>query len=260
MLTDPRGVHDFPGAQRVTVSVHVGMPADVTCHRGGEHHRGRAIHGDIDIIPLGMRSRWVNQGQDTVLVLSLAPQVLQEAVEGAGRDARRLQISNRFQVRDTAIEHLAWAAKIEMERGFPCGRIFRDSLAAALATQLVHRHSSLATVPAVPRGAMPTRRLRQVLSYIEDHLATDLSLENIAQVAGVSVSHCKAQFHRSVGVPVYQYVIRRRVEHAARLLREGELPISQIALESGFSHQSHLARHMRRVLGISPKRCKDACP
>lgn len=131
MLSDPRGVHDFPGVPRAVVSVHVGPAADVACHRGGESHRGKAVHGDVDIIPMGMRSRWVNQDRDTVLVMSLAPDVLDEIVVSVGRDPRRLQIHNRFQVRDASIEHLAWALKEEMDRGFPSGRLFLDSMAAA---------------------------------------------------------------------------------------------------------------------------------
>lgn len=260
MMTDPRGVHDFPGVQRVVVCAHVGPAADVACQRGGESHRGKATHGDVDIIPAGMRSRWVNQDQDTVLVMSLAPEVVRDVVEDSGRDPRRVAISNRFQVRDTPIEHLGWALKAEMDGGFPCGRLFLESMATALAAQLVHRHSSMCFAPRSPRGGMPAGRLKQVLSYIDGNLAADISLDDIAQVAGISVSHCKTLFRRSVGQPVYQYVIRRRVEWAARLLREGHLPISQVALETGFSHQSHLARHMRRVLGVSPKAWQNTGP
>jgi len=120
--------------------------------------------------------------------------------------------------------------------------------------QLVRKHSSLYAAAPGPRGAMPARKLRQVLAHIEDHLCAGLSLQEIAQVSGLSVSHCKTLFRRSMGLPVHQYVIRRRVERAASLLREGDLPVSQIALETGFAHQSHLARHMRRWLGATPKR------
>jgi AraC family transcriptional regulator len=55
-----------------------------------------------------------------------------------------------------------------------------------------------------------------------------------------------------VGLPVHQYVIQRRVDRAQVLLREGKLPISRIAAETGFSHQSHLSYHVRRLLGVSP--------
>jgi len=96
------------------------------------------------------------------------------------------------------------------------------------------------------------RRLREVLSYVEDNLGRELSLKEIADVAGLSVSHCNTAFLKSVGMPVHQYVIRRRVDRAKTLLGEGKLSISQIAVEAGFAHQSHLAYHVRRLLGVSP--------
>jgi AraC family transcriptional regulator len=71
-------------------------------------------------------------------------------------------------------------------------------------------------------------------------------------VADLSVSHLKVLFRHSVGLPVHEYVVRRRVERARTLLLAGKLSLSQVALASGFAHQSHLARQMRRVLGVTP--------
>ena len=71
-------------------------------------------------------------------------------------------------------------------------------------------------------------------------------------IAGISVPHLKVLFRRSFDLPVHQYVIRRRVEHARRLLANGDLPISQVALSAGFAHQSHLAHAMKRILGMTP--------
>jgi len=96
-----------------------------------------------------------------------------------------------------------------------------------------------------------------VLSYIEDNVGEDISLSEIAAVSGLSVSHFKRLFRESVGLPVHQYLIRRRLERAKELLAEGKLSISQIAIETGFAHQSHLARHMRRVFGISPRTLRN---
>ena len=104
---------------------------------------------------------------------------------------------------------------------------------------------------------MSDRRLRQALDYIESNLGQNISLGDIAAVVGLSVSHFKILFRESVGLPAHQYLIRRRVERAKSLLGEGKLSISQIAFETGFAHQSHLARHMRRVLGVSPKALRE---
>jgi AraC family transcriptional regulator len=102
------------------------------------------------------------------------------------------------------------------------------------------------------KGGLSGRRLRQLIGFIEDNLGSNLSLETIAQAVGLSASHCKTAFRASLGQPIHQYVIQRRIERARTLLCEGKQSISQIALETGFAHQSHLAFHMRRVLGVSP--------
>jgi AraC family transcriptional regulator len=68
----------------------------------------------------------------------------------------------------------------------------------------------------------------------------------------VSASHLRVLFKRTVGIPIHEYVIQRRVERARVLLVESELPASQIALEAGFAHQSHMARCMRKLLGFTP--------
>lgn len=91
-----------------------------------------------------------------------------------------------------------------------------------------------------------------MLTYIEEHLHEGLRLHAIALEANMSSSHLKVLFRRSVGMPIHQYVIRRRVERAALLLDHGQVPISQIATDTGFAHQSRLSLHMRRIMGVSP--------
>ncbi|HUD98495.1 MAG TPA: helix-turn-helix transcriptional regulator [Bryobacteraceae bacterium] len=81
----------------------------------------------------------------------------------------------------------------------------------------------------------------------------DVSLAAIAQAAGLGVSHLKATFREATGMPVRQYVIRRRVEMAADLLARHGSSVAAVAHKTGFAHPSHLARQMRRVLGSSPR-------
>jgi AraC family transcriptional regulator len=215
------------------------------------------VHGDIDIIPAGLPSLWEINRKDTALVLSVAPELLDVVAGEFDLDPCRIEIRNRFQVRDAQLENLGWALKAEMECGYPSGRLYVDGLALSVATRLVRAHNSR-SLPELgeQNGGLSDRRLRQVLSYIEDHLSQDISLGDIAAVAGLSVSHFKSLFRKSVGLPAHQYLIRRRVDRAKSLLHEGKLSVSQIALETGFAHQSHLAHHMRRVLGVSPKKLR----
>jgi AraC family transcriptional regulator len=257
LRSDPVGVLDVPELQSVLVAIHVGAAAKISCRRGGESHTGSAVHGDIDIIPARIDARWeIRDNNDTALILALPPSLLDTVAEEQGFDSRRVEIRNRFQIRDPQLENICWALKAEMESNYPSGRLYVDSLAVSVASRLVSTHSSVAERPAAQNGGLGGRRLKQTLTYIEDHLSEDLSLSRIASITGVSASHFKTLFRESAGIPVHQYVIQRRIERAKDLLMRDKLSIAEIALATGFSHQSHLARHMRRSVGLSPRAMK----
>jgi AraC family transcriptional regulator len=260
LVTDPPGKNEAPALRKLVVALHVGRPVYMFCHRGGERHSGLLVHGDIDIIPAQMPSVWESRQQDTALALGVDLSLLDSVAEECGFDSQRLHMLNRFQIRDPQIENIAWALKAEMEAGYPGGRVFSESLATALATCLVRRHSSLAPMPSVRTSGVSGRKFKRVLAYIEENLAEEISLSDIAAVAGVSRSHLKVIFRRAVGVPVHQYVIQRRVERAQELLRGSALSINEIAGATGFTHQSHLAYHVRRMLGASPKAIRNQRP
>jgi AraC family transcriptional regulator len=257
LISDRAGLVEFPGSPAVVVSIHVGASVAADCRRAGERHQGTTVHGDLEIIPPNTPGTWEIKTSDTALVVGLKLRLLHEIAEQSGADPSRLTIFNRFKVRDQQIEHIAWAVKAEMESGYPSGCLYTDGLATALAARLVGNHSSLARAPRPVTAVIPARKLKVVLAYIEDNLGRNISLQEIASVGGVSASHFKVLFRKSMGVPPHQYLIRRRVERAAMQLRSGTRPIGEIALENGFCHQSHLALHTRRVLGVTPQELRD---
>jgi AraC family transcriptional regulator len=241
----------------VLVAIHVGAAAKVSCRRAGESHTGSAVHGDIDIVPALTSSRWeIHDQNDTALILSIPPSLVDTVAEEHGFDSRRVEIRNRFQIRDAQLENICWALKAEMESNYPSGRLYVDSLAVSVASRLISTYSSIAQRQAAQSGGLGGRRLKQTLAYIEDHLSEDLSLTRIASISGISASHFKTLFRESAGVPVHQYVVQRRIERAKDMLMQDKLSIAEIALATGFSHQSHLARHMRRSVGLSPRAMK----
>lgn len=257
LLSDGPGVVEVPEQDAPRIAIHVGRPVRMDCKHGAMSHSGLAIHGDIDIIPNGVPSRWEITETDTALVLRVASQLLYQVAKESGVQ-HHIDIRSRFRLRDSQIEHIAWALMVEAQNGYPSGRLYLECMATALALQLLRNHSSTAGSRPLVEKSMGCHRLRQVQSYIEENLAQSLSLQAIADVAGISASHLKVTFREATGIPVHQYVIRQRVERAAHLLREGKLPISQIALEVGFAHQSHLALHMKRLMGVLPRHLLSA--
>ncbi|MDD0844192.1 helix-turn-helix transcriptional regulator [Pseudomonas sp. Gutcm_11s] len=93
-------------------------------------------------------------------------------------------------------------------------------------------------------------------AYIGEHLARRITVIELAQVACLSPSHFHAQFKDSLGLTPHQYLLKTRLDNAARMLRESPLPLVRIAEECGFSSQSALTTAMRRYMGLTPKRLR----
>ncbi|WP_144154719.1 helix-turn-helix domain-containing protein, partial [Paraburkholderia sp. BCC1885] len=113
--------------------------------------------------------------------------------------------------------------------------------------------ASLSIKPALNRSAA-----MRVVDYIDAHLDRSLTLAELAEVAGLSVPHFKLLFRRTFGTPVHRFVVEKRVERAKRLLLQGKLPVSQVALDCGFAHASHMAHWMKRMLGVTPREVEQS--
>lgn len=246
------GVTRIDAIPYAIVCMHVGPSVEVICDRGGKLRHGREVAGDLDIIPAHTPAAWETKQGGTTLVMRVPDELLRSVAVELDIDPNNIEIADRFQLRDPFIEHIGWALKADIESGGAGGRLFRESLGTALAARLLQRHSRRSLPMRDPQGGLSAWKLKLVISHIEDNLESELSLAEIAQVAGVSVSHLKTLFRRSTGTPVHQYILRRRVERAKLLLQDQNLSIAQIAFATGFAHQSHLARHMRKILGVTP--------
>ncbi len=106
----------------------------------------------------------------------------------------------------------------------------------------------LGAPPSAERDAPLARRLREML---DDRLSESFTIADAARVLGVHPSHLVRAFSTAYGIAPYRYVTGRRVDRARRLLLDG-LPASEAAAKAGFHDQSHLTRHFKRVLGITP--------
>jgi AraC family transcriptional regulator len=250
---DPPGDLDGPALGSLMLSLHIGAAARLACRRNGKHYRGSAVHGDIDIIPPHTPSRWeMLDSNDNSFLLILPSRLLSTAAHAASLDPSHIDFRDRFQIRDAELESLGWAMKREIETGSASGPLYLDGLAIAATSRIISRHSSAALPESTRRPRLEGRRLKRVLTLIEDELSSALTMDRIASVAGFSTSHMAALFREATGIPVHRYVIDRRLERAGALLRDTNLPIAEIAQAVGFAHQSHMDRHMRRRLGASP--------
>lgn len=94
-------------------------------------------------------------------------------------------------------------------------------------------------------------KIRRALSYINENLGGELSVEQLAEQVYLSKYHFMRLFKAQTGSSVHAYVRQKRLLHAARLIREG-MPVSKAAAESGFGDYSAFHRAFRESFGISP--------
>ncbi|MCQ4628834.1 AraC family transcriptional regulator [Shinella sp. CPCC 100929] len=249
----PRGLSHVPGGKLHTLGMHFGPPVKADCSIGGRRMRRVQKPGDIDIVPAGMDGSWEDDADCRILRLSLHPSLLDQVAGELGRDAGKIELMPRFQVRDARLEGIGLAIKADLEADTPSDPLFIDLLANALAVRLIETASGdFRARDDRSEPKLSARQLRILTDFIEANLDQRLRLADLAMVAGVSVTRLKTLFRNSTGAPVHQYVIRRRVEYARALMVTTTMPASEIAVAAGFAHQSHMTLTMRRLLGQTP--------
>jgi AraC family transcriptional regulator len=102
-------------------------------------------------------------------------------------------------------------------------------------------------------GARDRRRAVEAALWIQAHSHEDTDLNRAAAGAGLSPFHFLRLFSRVLGVTPHQYLVRSRLRHAARLLADGDLPVTDVALEVGFADLSNFVRTFHRAAGMSPR-------
>lgn len=244
------GIYDngaWPEHRLIMQTAHA--PIGVQCRCDGIVSSRVQVYGDFDLQPAGTPGVWDDDGPSEMMVMSFSPAFLRTTAEGLEMDVARAELNPRMQARDACIEHIALALKAELEGGAPLSRLYGESLGVALTSRVLQRFGAASRSAA---HGLSRRQHRRVLDYIDDHLDEDLSLAELAAVAGVSVSHFTVLFRRTTSLSVHRFVVQRRVLRARELLLAGDMSIAQVALETGFAHQSHLARCMRKVVGMTP--------
>jgi AraC family transcriptional regulator len=108
--------------------------------------------------------------------------------------------------------------------------------------------------PARPpaRGGLTGAQRKRLAAYIEAHLADELRLAALAELAGLSPYHFARAFKQSFGVPPHRYHTVRRIEHAKALLQTASHSVTEVALAVGYAETSSFSAAFRKVTGVAP--------
>jgi AraC family transcriptional regulator len=238
--------------ERHLLVLHAGKPVGGISRCDGQVHRRVHMPGDIDLVPAGCEAVWEDDARANVFSVSVPRQVLCDVGRDLDMSCHATRLTPQLFARDPRLEHVAWALRAELEAGEVDASLYAQQLVLALGIQLLRRERDIANALPTPSQRLSPQQLQRVVAHIEEGLGSELQLTDLAGVAGLSVSHFATLFRRSTGCSVHNYVMQRRVERARQLLVRGDMSVCEVALETGFSHQSHMARWMRRLLGIAP--------
>lgn len=108
-------------------------------------------------------------------------------------------------------------------------------------------------------GTDPPPWLERAREFVHEYFRDAPRIADVAEAVGIHPVHLAAVFRRHYRVPLGTYVRRLRLEWSARRIVEGERPLASIALEAGFSDQSHFTRAFRRHVGLTPGEYREAC-
>jgi AraC family transcriptional regulator len=153
---------------------------------------------------------------------------------------------------DGRLRTLVLAIAEEVESGSPSGRLYTDSLMTALLARLARLPEDGAGERL--RGGLSERQVETVRTYVREHIAATLTIDELAKLVHLSRFHFARSFQVSVGCSPHEFVLRERIARAQDMLRHsrGEVTIADVARAVGFCDPSHLSRHFRRVVGVSP--------
>jgi AraC family transcriptional regulator len=238
-------VIDIPSADAFSVIVQLKDFRHHKLWRGGQLlHAGGHRRGEIAITD--MRDGWRCQhlsAYDNVR-FHLPRSTMDELSREGGLRVAGLNPVQAAQ--DPVVFHLAQAVLA----GDAADTLFFDTLALALHTHLASRYGRQVRPPRA--GGLAAWQEARARDYLMANLARRPTLTEIAQQCGLSSAHFTRAFKISFGLPAYAWLQQQRVDLARRLLAGSDKSMPQIALDCGFSDQSHFIRVFKRVVGVTP--------
>jgi AraC family transcriptional regulator len=153
---------------------------------------------------------------------------------------------------DSVVYHLAKTLLPSLEQPQHTSKIFLDHVLHALNCHFVCTYGGVKKSAPQFRGGLSSLQMRRATELLEAHLNGNITLQQVAEACGLSVSHFARAFRQTFHRPPHKWLTERRVDRARDLMTNSRLSIADIATRCGFADQSALNRSFKRIYGITP--------
>src|SRR5258705_2697349 len=156
---------------------------------------------------------------------------------------------------DDVIDQIGRSILSELTVETAASRMYVEAASLTLAARLLQKHCDSGACASTESSAhsLDHIRLRRVLDYIAANIRHDITLVNLAGIAGYSAFHFARKFTLAMGIPPHRYISRMRLEKAMAELAAGKLPLVQVALNAQFSSKASFTRAFHRATRMTPK-------
>ncbi len=131
-------------------------------------------------------------------------------------------------------------------------KVYGNYTCSGLVYNYILEFHRLASDNSVKGGAEKSNILMPALNYIDDNFREDFSMSALAEISGVSQQYLCRIFKQTMNLRPNEYVTRRRLNEAKRLLCETELPVSEVSAQSGFADTGYFCTVFRRYESMTP--------
>ena len=242
-------------SQQHAIGIFTDVPSPAITERyiDGHFKREQVVRGSCVIIPANM-SQYAEWNQESgAITMSIDPTVFAQTIHEVV-DPDTIELLPLFATLDPFLYQIGVALKSALTKQGDTSRLYAETLVNSLILHLLEHYC---TTHSNPRqtivGQLPQYKLQQVIEYINVYLDRDLSLKELSSLVQMSPHYFSKLFKQTTGTTPHQYVIRCRVDRTKDLLKQGKLSIAEISKEVGFVDQSHLHRHFKHLVGITPK-------
>lgn len=242
-----------PALDHHYLTMHLGGPKRIERRGEGGVRTAETETGALSIVPAGAAFEWATRGPVEFAHIYLAPATLKRVgVEELDRDISASCLEDRLGIRDPLLQSLFLEMLEETAAATLGSRLYLDALLHSLQLRLLRTYANAPWAPLRQRHSIAPVRLRRVIEFMETNLAADITLSDLATVAGTSPFHFSRAFGGAMGLPPYGYLLTRRIERAKVLLTAGDGSMGDVARQCGFNSAAQFSRMFKRITGSSP--------